>query len=398
MKRTKGFLALGGLVMLAAAVFLASQSAPQKNVDLEAIAQKLVNQCAAIREGEMVYISGGTKDFELLENIAVNVRKAGAFPTLTFGSDRLTRRLWTDVPAKYDTQSREPWVKFAGLYAAGISIAYNEDEALLADIPPERMEASGGAESVINEILWKNNFRQVQLGNGLYPTVQLAQRYGLTKDELSRIFWDCVNVDYSELQKTCESVKKVLAGAKELRITHPNGTDLKVQIGGRPVFVSDGVITEEDIKKGYAACQVYLPAGEVYVTPVAGTAEGKVVCDRDFYEGKEVIGQTWVIKAGKLVSMSAKSGFDRIKAAYDAAGTGKDDFGVVDIGVNPRLGDGAGSQILNFVRSGMITLGIGNNIWAGGDNKSLFGYQMFIPGCTLLVDGKPLIENGKLIH
>ena len=398
MERKKGLLALGSLVLLLCAALLLSQSTPQKKVDHESLAQKLVNQCAAIREGELVFINGGTKDIELLEDIAVNVRTVGGNPVLSFGSDRLTRRLWTDVPEKYDLQSREPWVKFAGLFSAGINISYNEDEALVADISADRQTAVGKADAVINEVLQKNNYRAVNLGNGLYPTVQLAQRYGLTKDELSRIFWDCVNIDYSELQRTCESVKSALAGGKEVHITNPNGTDLKVRIEGRPVLFSDGVISAEDMKKGYAACQVYLPAGEVYFTPVAGTAEGKVIIDRDFFEGKEVTGMTMVFKAGKLVSISGKSGFDRIKAFYDAAGPGRDEFALVDIGVNPKLGEGPGSRILNYVRTGMITVGIGNNIWAGGSNSNPFAFQAFVPGCTLLVDGKALVENGKLLR
>jgi len=397
MNRTKGILALGTLVLLLGAVFVASQSTTQKKADFEAIAQKLVNQCAAIREGEMVYVSGGTKDFKLLEDIAVNVRKAGGYPVISFGSDELTRRLWTDVPTKYDLQNRSPWVKFAGLFAAAIYVSYSEDEALLADIPAERLEASAKADGVVNEVLRKNNVRQVFLGNALYPTDQLARRYGLTKNELAQLFWDCVNVDYSALQKTCESVKSRFVSGKEVRITNPNGTDLKVRIEGRPAFVSDGVITEEDMKKGFAASQIYLPAGEVYVIPVASTAEGKVVCDRGFLEGQEITGLTWEFKAGKLVSMSAKSGYDRLKAYYDAAGAGKDDFSFIDIGVNPKLAEGAGSRILNYVRSGMITIGIGNNTWAGGDNSSPFEYDMHLPDCTLLVDGKPLVENGKLI-
>jgi leucyl aminopeptidase (aminopeptidase T) len=397
MDRRKAFLALGGLVLLLGAVFLASQSPPQKKADFEAIAQRLVNQCAAIREGEMVYVGGGTEDFELLEDIAVNVRKAGGHALISVGSDRLDRRMWTDVPQRYDQQSREPWVKFAGLFAAAIYVSYSENEALLADIPAERLEASAKANAPVNDVLRKNNVRQIFLGNALYPTDQLAARYGLTKDELARVFWDCVNVDYAALQKTGEAIKSRLIAGKELRITNPNGTDLRFRVEGRPVIVSDGVITDDEKKKGFAACQIYLPAGEVYAVPVSGTAEGKVVSDRSFLEGQEISGLTWTFKAGKLVSMSAASGLDRLKAYYDASGPGKDDFAFIDIGVNPKLAGGAAGKILNYVRAGILTVGIGNNVWAGGENSVPFSYDVHLPGCTLTVDGKALIENGKII-
>lgn len=398
MKRKTGFLVLGSVVLLVSAVLLLSQSAPQAEVDYEAIAQKLVTQCAAVQEGEMVYIEGGSKDFELLEDIVVNVRKVGGNPLVSFGSDRLARRWWTEVPAKYDTQNREPWVKFWNLISAGIFVSYNEDEALLADIRAERFAAVRKANAVIDETVQKNNLRAVNLGNGLYPTAQLAQRYGLSKDELARIFWDCVNIDYAELQKKCEALKSFLTAGNEVRIIHANGTNFKVRIAGRPILFSDGMISAEDIKLGYAACQVYLPAGEVFVTPIPGTAEGKIVIDRNFLQGEEITGMTLVFKAGKLVSMAAKTGLERVKAFYDAAGEGKDEFAFVDIGVNPKLGEGTGGQILNYVRTGMITIGFGGNVWAGGSNNSTYAFQGYLPGATLTVDKKPLIKDGKLLR
>ncbi len=394
--KNRGVLIGLGLLAAAAAVLIA-QSAPPNKVDYEALAQKLV-KCGAIREGELVLISGGAKSLELLEDIAVAVRQKGGNPVLTFGSDRLTRRLWTDVPEKYDTQSRDPWVKYAGLFQAQISVSYGEDEALLADIPPARLVASGEADKVINDVLVKNNFRAVALGNGLYPTAQLAQRFGLSKEELGDLFWNAVDVDYVELQGICAAVRSVLANGKEVRLTSPNGTDFKVRIEARPVLVSDGVITDEDLKAGYAAGQVYLPAGEVFLTPVAGTAEGRIVCDRDYFANQEVRGLTMDFKAGKLVSWSGPAGFDRAKAVYDAAGAGKDEFGVLDIGVNPKVSGPAADKVLNFVRSGMVTIAIGNNIWAGGTNDSTYGLQIYLTNQTLAVDGKVLIDNGKLVR
>jgi leucyl aminopeptidase (aminopeptidase T) len=142
---------------------------------------------------------------------------------------------------------------------------------------------------------------------------------------------------------------------------------------------------------------VYLPAGEVFVTPVPGTAEGTVVVDRDFYQGKLIEGITLTFKGGKLISMTAKSGLEPLKALYDAAGTGKEEFSTIDIGINPDVKTKPGSTLLTWMPSGMLTIGIGNNIWAGGENKNPYGYNFFMPGSTVKVDGKILVENGVLV-
>jgi leucyl aminopeptidase (aminopeptidase T) len=376
-----------------------SQTVTEKSrtVDFEALAQKIVNQCAVVKEGEVVLITGGVKDIELLENIAVNVSKVGAFPLITVGSDRLTRRFLTEVPEKYDTQFPLLNMKLLDFTNVVIGVSYGEDPGLLADISPERLAAISNTNLQVNDLAVKKNIRQVSLGNGLYPTEALAKQFGMTKAELSDIFWKGVNTDYSKLTATGEAVKAVLKAGKEVQITNSNGTDLKVRIENRPVFASDGITSVEDMKGGLAAMQVYLPAGEVYVTPVAGTAEGIVVVDRDFYQGKLIEGITLTFKGGKLISMTAKSGLEPLKAMYDAAGTGKEEFSFIDIGINPDVKTKPGSMLISWIPSGMLTIGIGNNIWAGGENKTPYGYNFFIPGSTVKVDGKTLVENGVLV-
>ncbi len=57
--------------------------------------------------------------------------------------------------------------------------------------------------------------------------------YAASSVALSKTFWDGVNLDYAQLQTRGEQVKTALAAGKELHITNPNGTDLKLQMGGR---------------------------------------------------------------------------------------------------------------------------------------------------------------------
>jgi hypothetical protein len=218
----------------------------------------------------------------------------------------------------------------------------------------------------------------------------------MTLDELSKTFWEGVNVDYASLQAKGEQVKTAIAG-NEVHLTNPNGTDLKLRIEGRPVYVSDGVISPEDLQKGSPFVSVYLPAGEVAVTPVEGTAEGKVVVDRDFFEGKEIQNLTITFVAGKITGMTGSGpGFDAFKADYDARGPGKEIFGFIDFGINPNVKLSPASKLGNWVPAGSVTVGSGNNTWAGGDNSVSYGWTGFLPGSTVKIDGKVIVENGQL--
>lgn len=386
------------LILIMSFMISTAQTMPNKgkSSDTEALAQKLVNQCAHIQEGDFVLISGGVRDLRLLEDVAVNVRKLGAFPLLTIESDRMTRRMFTDVPVKYDTQQPEATLKLLGIVDAFISVDYSDTTGLLADIPVERMVKRGKAFEPVNDLIKKRNIRGVNLGNGLYPTAVSAKQFGMTQKELSDLFWKGVNVDYSSLEATGKAIQKILSEGKEVQITNPNGTDIKMRIENRPVVVSDGVLSDEDLKKGFASSQVYLPAGEAFLAPVKGTAEGKVVVDRQFYQGKEINGLTLNFKAGKLTSMTAKSGLDPLKKLYDAAEPGKEEFAFIDFGLNPNVQLKAGSKMVAWMPAGMVTVGIGNNIWAGGENKNAYSLASFLPGSTVKVDGKILVENGIL--
>ncbi len=366
--------------------------------DLEQLAERLVTQSAAVKEGEIVYISGRTQDAELLENIAVNVRKLGAWPMIGYSSDRLARRMFFDVPEKYDAQADSAGVEMAKLIDVTISLGNGTTENLFEGADPRRAAARGKANEPVAKAFMDNNVRSVEVGNDLYPTAWRAERYGMEEGALAQTFWNGVNLDYSELQARGEQVKAALAGGNEMHITNPNGTDLKVRVQGRPVLVSDGIISADDIKQGGPAVAVYLPAGEVFTTPVPGTAEGKVVHSRTFYRGKQVDNLTLTFADGKVTAMTgAGPGYADMKAEYDAVeDPRKDLFGFVDLGINPNVSLPANTTVGTWVPAGAVTVGTGVNTWAGGDNSVPYGMTMSLPGSTVMLDGKPIVENGVL--
>ena len=242
----------------------------------------------------------------------------------------------------------------------------------------------------------KRNVRIIFLGNGLYPTPSRAKQFGLSEAELAKLFWNGVNTDYTQLQATGAKVKNVLAEGKQIHLTQANGTDLKASIEKRPVLVSDGVIDEAKRKQGGAACWTYLPAGEVYVSTATGTAEGRIVVDRVYFEGKEINDLTIAVNGGKVVSLKARTNGDRLEAAFKAAAAGKDRFGVIDIGVNPNVRLPADGKVLAATPAGMISVYAGNDTWAGGDDNTPFSLTGYLPAATLQVDGEAIVNKGEL--
>jgi leucyl aminopeptidase (aminopeptidase T) len=364
--------------------------------DFPAVAAKVVGQSAAVREGEIVLIAGRDEDLPLLEEIAIEVLKVGGHPLVTVSTERFRRREYDEIPAKYDGRSPDLALKLAGIEDVFINLESGEGRTMKG-VPPERIAARAKAFAPVMELARRRKVRTVALGNGLYPSEERAELFGMSREELARLMYGGIDVDYGQLQATGERVRKALAAGKKLRVTGPDGTDLQLGIAGRQVVVSDGVISAEDRKRGGAALSVWLPAGEVFLTPVPGTAEGVIVADHLFFQGDRVDGLKLVVKAGKVVEMTARSGLEAVRAYYDVAGAGKDVVGVLDIGLNPAIELPEGGAVNVWSRAGAVTVGVGGNTWAGGDNDVGFGFAPEVPRATVEVDGRPIVRDGRLV-
>src|SRR2546422_3275824 len=88
------------LLLLGGACVATAASAQQpKKLDVRAIAHQLIAS-TLLQEGQSVLITGSVRDAGLMEDLAIEARKAGAQPMLVISSERLIRR-------SYDERSEE---------------------------------------------------------------------------------------------------------------------------------------------------------------------------------------------------------------------------------------------------------------------------------------------------
>ena len=90
----------------------------------------------------------------------------------------------------------------------------------------------------------------------------------ITRDSFLR----SVPIDYAELRGRCRRIKEVLDKAERIRVTNPKGTDITLGTRGRSAFSDDGDFS----LPGQGG---NLPAGEVFLSPELGTADGVIVFD-----------------------------------------------------------------------------------------------------------------------
>ncbi|MEW5737863.1 MAG: hypothetical protein AB1938_02995 [Myxococcota bacterium] len=367
-------------------------------VETVAIAERVVGDVARVQTGEIVFISGN--DLALVEELGLAVQRRGGLPLELFARTERARRYFDEVPAKFDRARGDLWLKLAELPQVTIEVGGGDAPEVWRGVPPDRLTTVNQSYARGNARLLKRNVRQVELGNGLFPSDANARRLGLTRQELENVFRAGVATDPEKLAAAGERVRELVTVGTELRVTAPNGTDLRMRVDGRKVLVSDGVISPEEAKQGGAAAMVWLPAGEAYVSPVPGTATGRVVWDRIDFRGNVVEGLTALFTNGKVTSLMARPSptFDEWRATFDKSPPCRDSLAVVDIGLNADVKPRSGKPLLNWVPQGMVSVFFGGDLWAGGSNDCPFGGGGFLPDATVTIDGKPLVEKGVLVQ
>jgi leucyl aminopeptidase (aminopeptidase T) len=81
-----------------------------------------------------------------------------------------------------------------------------------------------------------------------------------------------VPIDYAELERRCAAIKKILDEAVEVHVTAPGGTDITIGLRGRAAKFDDGNFSTPGLGGN-------LPAGETFISPENGTAQGRIVFD-----------------------------------------------------------------------------------------------------------------------
>jgi leucyl aminopeptidase (aminopeptidase T) len=81
-----------------------------------------------------------------------------------------------------------------------------------------------------------------------------------------------MNVDWKRLSKRTKSVAKIVNTAEAIEIKTPNGTHITMSKKGRQALSDDGILTKQGSFGN-------LPAGEVFLAPVEGSANGRLVLE-----------------------------------------------------------------------------------------------------------------------
>jgi len=197
------------------------------------------------------------------------------------------------------------------------------------------------------------------------------------------------------LRASTHALAKAVSGAKQVRVTSPNGTDLTVSVC-RPCLPLTGH-AEDDT--GFGS----FPSGEAMSSPEEGTASGTFVADafgQVVYLGgggpqlgvlEDPIRMTF--EAGRLTDLSGGAAARRLQTILDAADDQALNLGELGLGTNPAARDIG--HVENKFRRNTAHIALGDNHLIGWRGADIFGgtivsnrhIDLVANGITIQIDG-----------
>jgi leucyl aminopeptidase (aminopeptidase T) len=194
-------------------------------------------------------------------------------------------------------------------------------------------------------------------------------------------------VDYHQVAAEGQAFADRLTAAQDAVVRTPEGTDLQFSLAGRYGESDHGLYTTEGSWGN-------LPAGEAYIAPVEGTAQGKLVVPSGWYPGLEE-DMTLYFRDGLVYELE---GGGAIGAEFLELLKPEDDqdpyrsrrnLAELGIGTNPNA-----SHLDNILEAekiqGTVHLAIGDNSHMGGVVSADFHEDFILPHPELLLDGEPV--------
>lgn len=211
---------------------------------------------------------------------------------------------------------------------------------------------------------------------------RIASMPGITEDMMQRT----LNVDFYKIRETNSKLISKLKNRNKIKITAKKETNIEFNLKGRKWKPDDGIYTK---KSAFGN----LPSGEIFIAPLEGKTNGKIICDAS-------VGGLG--KVDKNIEIIVKDGFiERVRGGKIANNFKKllktklyRNVAELGIGTNPKAKI-TGEVLEDEKAIGTCHIAFGNNRHFGGKVDVPFHVDFVIRKPTIYADGVLVIKDGK---
>jgi len=195
-------------------------------------------------------------------------------------------------------------------------------------------------------------------------------------------------VDYRQVAAEAEAIARQLTDAREAWVRSPAGTDIRFSLVGRAGMADTGLY----LQRGEWG---NLPAGEAYIAPVEGTAEGVLVVQAGWHPGltEEM---RLVFRAGQVVEVLGGGRVGEELRQFLRPGddaplyAARRNLAELGVGTNPNARRPDNVLEAEKIR-GTVHIAVGDNAHMGGRVAADFHEDFVVPQAELWLDGKRVL-------
>lgn len=321
-----------------------------RNIEMARGADTVVNCCAGVKKGERAVIVAEASKMSIAECIAEAVCAAGAEPVII-----------SMLPRERDGQE-----------------------------PPACIAAAMKAAEVFFCVVGRSITHTNAVKNA---TLAGARGLVLTHFTEDMMVHGGMEADFPAIAPVCRGLASSLAGAREIHLTTPCGTDLVYCAKDRRGNALYGVVEPGQFST--------VPTIEANVSPVEGSANGTIVANASIpYLGIGVLDEPVVCRVENGFIVSIEGGKQAAVLKNDLASRNDPNvYNVAEMGVglNPKCRF-CGFMLEDEGVLGSVHIGIGTSITLGGTVKAACHYDLIMTGATVVADGKTLLEGGRVLE
>jgi aminopeptidase len=354
-------------------------------VNASAFARLLVDYCLEVQPGQQVQVSSTTLAEPLLLELQRELLEREAWPLLDVSLPGQTEGFWAAARDAHIDGFPSADLAVAERIDATLRIQASVNANELAGVDPARMARAARARDPLREARLAGRWAIT-----LWPTAAAAQQAGMGTREFSDFVSRALFLDrddpaaaWGELREFQAGLIERLAPKREIRI-EADGTDLRLDVGGRTWINSDG--------------RRNMPSGEVFTGPAESSAEGVVrFTIPTSPRGVVVEDVTLRFEGGRVVEAHAERGDAYLKATLDTD-PGARILGELGIGTNFGIDRSIGAILFDEKIGGTVHLALGRSYpETGGTNESAVHWDLICDlrrGGRLSADGEVILADG----
>lgn len=210
-----------------------------------------------------------------------------------------------------------------------------------------------------------------------------------------------IETDYAALAADQRRFVDAMRGAT-VRVTTPLGTDIRFEIGDRPVNLQDGDASAARTDRGVVLIdrEIELPAGAIRVAPLEETVQGTIVFPPSQWDGRPVEGLRMQFENGRVVELEATRGLEAVQAELDDVPDEARAFREFALGFNPLLAVPDRNPWVPYYGygDGVVRLSLGDNSELGGTVTGGYVRWNFFVDTTVTVGDQVWVEDGRLVR